>query len=245
MITGTALEHEGGTFAPQFAFTADDKSFKLGLTKHIRTFETMKMSDVISQLTSSYGLSLDMTSAERPGPGLPAPERHRPRPARHDHQAAELRVVGRGVDAERAAGRRHEPDGGLDPRSAHRPDGVLGPGERLAARLDQGQRLGSQGEAGHPGHPPPVSASAARSRRSPTATAARSAARWSARTTSSPATRPRPRRPRPNWLPDRCSTMWQGDAVAARGLSLINAKVTPERDRRRSPVAGRPTASTS
>jgi phage protein D len=66
VITGTALEYEGGTFAPQFAFTADDKSFKLGLTKHIRTFETMKMSDVISQLTNSYGLSLNMASPNDP-----------------------------------------------------------------------------------------------------------------------------------------------------------------------------------
>ena len=66
VITGTALEYEYATFAPQFSFTADDKSFKLGLTKHIRTFETMKMSDVISQLTSSYGLSLEMASPNDP-----------------------------------------------------------------------------------------------------------------------------------------------------------------------------------
>ncbi len=66
VITGTALEHDAVVFRQQFSFTADDKSFKLGLTKHIRTFEQMKMSEVISQLTGSSGLSLDMTTANDP-----------------------------------------------------------------------------------------------------------------------------------------------------------------------------------
>ncbi len=66
VVTGTALEHDSAAVRPEFVVTADDKSFKLGLTKHIRTFETMKMSDVLSQLTGSSGLSLDMTTPNDP-----------------------------------------------------------------------------------------------------------------------------------------------------------------------------------
>ena len=46
--------------------TADDLSFKLGLTKHVRTFENVKMSDLVSTLATGSGLSADVASPGEP-----------------------------------------------------------------------------------------------------------------------------------------------------------------------------------
>lgn len=66
VITGTALEHSMTQLRQEFVVTADDKSFKLGLTKRIRTFENVKLSDLITTFAGEAGLSGDVQSPGDP-----------------------------------------------------------------------------------------------------------------------------------------------------------------------------------
>ena len=66
LITGTSIEHSASQLRQECAITVDDRSFRLGVTKHIRTFENVKMSEVITDLLGSSGLSLDLTAASDP-----------------------------------------------------------------------------------------------------------------------------------------------------------------------------------